>query len=89
MMTDVFFVDEWVILDTTAPVHGVTTAVSSATLQRTTASRFLGQEHHATKTGLVQGSDTPTPKGTDHTPSTMGTYMGDTLTDHNHTAIPL
>ena len=44
--------------------------------------------NHATKRGLIQGHDTPTPKGTDHIPPTMGTDMGDISTDHNHAAIP-
>ena len=45
----VLFVDEWVILATTAPVHSVTAVMNLATLQRTAPTRFLPQEHHATK----------------------------------------
>ena len=40
---------------------------------------FLHQEHHATKTGLIQGHYTPTPNGTYHTPLTIGTDMGETF----------
>ena len=39
-----------------------------ATLCRTSPTRFLHQEHHATKTDLIQGINTPTTEGTDHIP---------------------
>ena len=66
----------------------VTAAMNLATLHRTAPTRFLLQEHHATKTHLIQGIDIPTLQGTDHTPLTMVTDMGDISTNHNHTAIP-
>ena len=49
--------------------------------------RFLHHEHHATKTGLVQGNDMPTPKRTDYTPPTIGTDMGDISNNHNYATI--
>ena len=39
--------------------------------------------NHATKTGLLQGNDTPTYKGTDDTPPTVGIDMGDISTDQS------
>ena len=38
-----------------------------ATLHRTAPTRFLPQEHNATKTDLIQGIDLTTTEGTDHT----------------------
>ena len=87
-MIDALFVDKWVILAATAPMYSVTAAMDSANLHKTAPTRFLPQEHHATKTDLVQCHDKPTPKGTDHTSPTMGTDMGDISTDHNHAATP-
>ena len=87
-MIDVLFVDELVILVTASTVHSVTAAMNFATLHRTVPTRFPPQEHHATKTYLIQGIDIPRPKGTDHTLPTMVTDMGDISTDHNHDAIP-
>ena len=87
MMIDTLIVDDQVILVTTAPMHSVTAAMNMATLHRTAPISFLCQGHHATKTGLIQDKNTPTPKGKDHTAPTMGTDMGDISTDHNHTAI--
>ena len=80
-------IDEWVILDATALMHSVTAMMNLATLHRTVQARFLHWEHHATMTGLIQGNDTPTHEGTDHTPPTMGTDKGDISTNHNHVAI--
>ena len=45
-----------------------------------------GTPHH--QDILIPGHNTPTLKGTDHTPPTMGTDMGDISTNHNCTAIP-
>ena len=36
----------------------------------------IPQEHHVSKTDLIQGINIPTPKETDHTPPTMITDMG-------------
>ena len=52
-MIDVLFVNEWVILAATALMHSVTAVVNLATLHRTATTRFLSQEHHATKTDLI------------------------------------
>ena len=62
--------------------------MNSAALHKTASMKFLPQEHHATKTGLIPGHDTPTSKGTDHTLPTIGTEMGDISTSHNHATIP-
>ena len=78
--------EELVILAATDPVHSVTAVMNLATLYKTAPTRFLPQEHHITKTGLIQGHDTPTPKG--HTSPTVGTDMGDISTNHNHTTNP-
>ena len=81
-------VDEQVILAATTPICSVTAMMNSGTLPRTTLTIFLPQKHHATKTDLIQSIDKPTPKGTNHTPPTMVTDMGDISTNHNHTSIP-
>ena len=60
----------------TANMHGVTAVLNLTTLHRTAPVRSLHQEHHNTKTSLIQGNHIPTTKGTDHTPPTMGTDMG-------------
>ena len=76
-------------LATPALMCSVSAVMNLATLHKTVPTRFHHQDHHATKTGLIQGHDIPTtPEGTDHIPSTMGTYMGDISTDHKHTTIP-
>ena len=46
MIIGVFFVDEQVILATTAPIYSVTAGMNSATLHKTAPTRFLTQEHH-------------------------------------------
>ena len=68
---------EQVILAAIALMHSVTAAMNLATLHKTAPTRFLPEEHHASKTVLVPGHDLPGPKGTDHNPPTMGTDMGD------------
>ena len=88
MMSDALFVDEHVILATTALMCSVTAMMNSATLHKTAPPRFLHQEHHATMTGLIPGHDTSTPKGTSHNSPTMGTDMGDISANHNHIFIP-
>ena len=75
-------------LATTAPMHSATAAINLATLYRNAPTRFFPQNHHSTNTGLDQGHDTPTPKGTDHNSITIETDMGDISTKHNHTANP-
>ena len=57
MMIDALFVDEWVILATTAPMYRVTARMNLATLHKTVPTRFSDQEHHATKTDLIHSID--------------------------------
>ena len=79
--------DEKIILATTALMPSVTTVMNLVTLCRTAPTRFIPQEHHATKTDLNQGIEIPTPKGTDHTPPLMVTNMADISTDLNSSTI--
>ena len=88
MRIDALFVDKQAIFTVTALMHSVTAVMNSATLHKTALTRFLPQEHHATKTGLVPGHDTPTFEGTHHNPPNIDTDMGGISTNHNHTAIP-
>ena len=88
MMINASFVNEQVILVASAPMHSVTAVMNLTTLHKTAQTQYLHQEHHATKTGLIPGNDTPTPKGTDNTQPTMGTNIGDISTNHNHATIP-
>ena len=67
-MIDVLFVDAQVTLATTAQMPSVLAVMNLAILHKTAPTRFLHQEHHTTKTDLVQGIETPTRKGTGHTP---------------------
>ena len=83
-----FVVDEWVILPATVPVHSVMAVMNLATLHRTAPTRFLHKECHATKTDAVQGTDIPTPKGTDHIPLIMVQDMGGISAGHSPTTIP-
>ena len=87
MMIDGLFVDEWVILAATAPIQSVTAAKNLATLHRTVTTRLLPLEHHAIKTDLIQGINILTPKGTEHTPPTVVTDMGDISAGHNNATI--
>ena len=81
------FVDEWVILATTAPLCSVTAVMNLVTLHRTAPRRFLPQEHHSTKTDLNEGINIPTPKETDHTLPIMFPDMGDISAGHNPATI--
>ena len=72
----------------TALMLSVMAVMNLATLHRTAQTRFLPQEHHATKIYLVQGINTPTPKGIDHTPPTMVPDMGDILAGHSPAIVP-
>ena len=76
-MIDVLFVDEQVILAATSLMHSVMAVMNLARLHRTAPTRFLPLEHHATKIDLVQGSNIPTPVGTNHTLSSKVRDMGD------------
>ena len=87
-MINSLFADRQVILAATAPMHSVTAVMNLAPLHKTEPTRFLPQEFHATKRGLLPGHDTHTPKVTDHTLPTKGTDMGNISTDHNDTTVP-
>ena len=87
-MIDALFLDRQAILATTAPMCSVTAVMNLATLHKTTPTRFLPQENHATKTGLIPGHNTCTPKATDHNPLTIDTDIGGISTNHKHTADP-
>ena len=82
-----FVYGKWVIWVATTLTQSVIAVMNLANLCWTAPTRFLHQKHYTTKTGLIQGNDTPTPKGTGHTQTTVGTDMGDISTDHNHAAI--
>ena len=88
MMIDFLFVGKQVILATNAPIYSVTAAMNFTTVHRTAPTRFLPQEHHATKTDLIQGIGIPTTKGKNHTPPVMVPVMGDISANHNPAAIP-
>ena len=75
-MIDVLFVDEWVILAIPALMPSVMAVMNLTTLPRTAPTRFLHQECHATMADLIQGIDTLTTRGTDHTPI-MAPDIGD------------
>ena len=79
--------DEQVILAASASMCSVTAVMNLVTLHRTAQTRFLPQEHHTTKTDLIQGIDIPTSKGKDHIPPIMVPDMGDISANHNPTTI--
>ena len=87
-MLDALFVDEQVIFAATAQMLSVIAVMNLATLHRTAPTRFFLQEHHTSKTDLIQGIDIPTPEGIDQTPPIMVPGMGDISAGHSHTAIP-
>ena len=87
MMIDVLFVDEWVILDATALMCSVMAMMNLATLHRTGPIRFLSQEHHATKTDLIQGINIS--GEIDHIPPIMVPDIADISANHIPTAIPI
>ena len=76
------------VLAATALMYSVAAVMNLTTLDRTAPTRFLSQEHHATKTDLFQGIDIPIPKETVHTPPTMITGMVDIATNNNPATIP-
>ena len=53
---------------TTALMLSVMAVMNLAILPRTAPTRCLHQQHHATMEDLVQGINTPTTEGKDHTP---------------------
>ena len=79
---DVLSVDGQVILVATALMSSVMAVMNLATLPRTAPTRFLHKEHNTTMADLIQGINTPTNRGTDHTP-TMVPYIGDITADHS------
>ena len=68
-------------------MHSITPMMNLATSHKTYPTRLLLQEDLATKTGLIPGHDTPTPKWMDQNPPIIDTDMGDISIDHNHTTI--
>ena len=86
-MADVLFVDTQIILASTALMSSVMAVMNFAILYRTAPTRFLHQEHLSTKKDLIQGINTPTTEGTDHTPI-MVPDIGDISADHSPAAIP-
>ena len=86
-MRDVLFVDEHVILATNAPVPSAVAVRNFIPLHRPAPTRFLLQEHHATKIDLIQGINIPTPKGTDNTPHIMAPDIKDISAGHSPAAI--
>ena len=54
-MIDALFVDEQIILATTAPVRSVTAVMNLATLHKTALTRLLPQEHHTIIPWTVAG----------------------------------
>ena len=86
-MIEVLFVDEQVILATTVPMPSAMAVMNLATFPSSDPTRLLPQEHHTTKTDLIQGINIPTPKGTDHTPLIMVPDMEDISAGHSPTAI--
>ena len=58
------------------------------TFPRTAPTRFLHQEHHTTMEHLTQGTNTPTTRGTGHTPI-MALDIRDISRGHNPTLIPI
>ena len=81
------FLEKQVILAATAPMHSVMAVMNLATLQRTAPAKFPPQEHHTTKTDLIQGIGIPTPGVKDHTPPIMVPDMGDISAGHSPVAI--
>ena len=59
------------------PLSSIMAVMTLDTLHRTSPARFLPQEHHDTKTDLIQVINIPTSKGTDDTPLIMVQDMGD------------
>ena len=82
MVIGVLSVDRQVILATTALMPSVMAVMNFTILPRTIPTRFLCQQHHATTENLVQSIDTPTTRGTDHTPI-MVTDIGDNTAGHS------
>ena len=80
-------VDEQVIFAATALMSSIVAVMNLATLPRTAPITFLHQEHHATMADLVQGINTPTTRGTDHTPI-MAQNIGDISAGHSPASIP-
>ena len=85
---DVLFVDKQAILATTAQMPSVMMVMNLATLHKIAPARFLPQEHHTTKTNLVQSINILTPKGTGHTPPIKVPDMGDISAGQSPTTIP-
>ena len=81
------YLDEQIILAATALMSSVMAVMNLATLCRTVPTRFLPQKNIATKTDLIQGIDTLTTKGTDHT-HIMVPDIGDISVGYSPTMVP-
>ena len=67
-MIDALFVDEQVNLAATVLMPSVMAVMNLDTLHRTSPTRLLHQECHATMADFIQGIDTLATRGIDHTP---------------------
>ena len=85
-MIYVLFMEVQVILADSALMPSVMAVMNLSTLCRTAPARFLPQEHHGTKTDLIQGINTSTTEGTDHTPI-MVPDIGDISPGHSPAAV--
>ena len=86
-MIDILFVDEQVILATTALMMCAMAVMNLDTWLRAPPTRFLHQECHANMEDLIQGINTPTSSGTNYTPI-MAPDIGDITAGHNPIPIP-
>ena len=86
-MINVLSMDKQVILATTTLMPSFMAVMNLATFPRTASTGFLHQECHMTKSQLAQGINTPTIRGTYHTPI-MALDTGDISAEHSPTLIP-
>ena len=86
-MINILFEDKQVIFATNALMTSVMGVMNLATLPRIApTTKFLHQECHASISYLTQGINTPTTRGTDHTPI-MAPDIGDISGAHSPTLI--
>ena len=85
-MISVLSLDRQVISAATAMMPSVMAVMSLAILPRTAPTGFLSQENNAPMDDLIQGIDTPTTGGIDHT-LIMVPDIGDITVDHSPTPI--
>ena len=87
MMIDVLFVDEWVILVATAPMHSVTAVINLGTLHKTAPTRFLLKNTMPPRWISFKTLKYPYPKG-QITLHLLWSQIWEILTDHNPATIP-